>query len=69
MPFCKPITDRITPLDEFAMAAMNGIITGRTHESEGLTIDDIAADAYLIAEAMMIERAKHIATKENPAHD
>jgi len=61
MPECKPPKADLSSLrDEFAMRAMQGIISaGTSYDYEGRKpLDVIVEHAYTVADAMLQERAK-----------
>jgi hypothetical protein len=54
----KPAAPKPTLRDEFAMAAVSGMLAARTLGITPHSCDYLAIDAYSIADAMLIERAK-----------
>lgn len=48
---------RKTLVDEFAMAALTGLLA---QESRAIEPADLAVEAYMIAEAMVVERERRL---------
>jgi hypothetical protein len=57
-PARKPAAPKPTLRDEFAMAAVSGMLAARTLGITPHSCDYLSIDAYSIADAMLIERAK-----------
>lgn len=57
---CVPVQQRQSRLDEFAKAALAGVVVANRHVADGI-YKDTASRVWGLAEAMEAERARRIA--------